>query len=163
MELTKQEVETIVKQAIDKAAYDAQFRVGPIPYHAHTGVDSPRIRGDDLSDDVLARTASHTSTGNPMPPANSLDLFDITAATGAIAFQVPIGNAIDGALLRIRITSSNAATARAITWSTATGGYISNSPALPSATTTGKTSNLGFEYDASNSANKWRLLWSANS
>lgn len=163
MELNENMVRKIVQDEISKNAFRAQFSVGPVPYHAHTGVDSPQISGANLSDSILARTASYLATANPQPPAREIDLFDITAQNATAAFQPPIGDAINGALLRIRITSSNVATARALTWSTATGGYIAGSPALPSATTTGLTSNLGFEFDASNSVNKWRLLWSANS
>lgn len=161
--MDESQVRKIATEMIEKDKYDSQFRVGPIAYHAHTGIDAQQVDGKDLANAVLARVISISSTGNPAPPANSTDLFEITAATGAIAFQSPYGKAFNGSLLRIRITSSNSATARALTWSSATGGYIANSPALPSATTTGKTSTLGFEFDAGNSVNKWRLLWSANS
>lgn len=153
----------IAQETIDTYFHDSQFQVGPIPYHLHTGIDSPQISGNSLLGPVMARTAVFTATATPTPPGQGVDLFSITGATGALSFQPPSGQPVNGSLLRIRITSSNAATARALTWSSATGGYIANSPALPSTTTTGKTSTVCFEYDAGNAANKWRLILSANS
>lgn len=161
--IDQQQVRQIVRDEINSINNNAQFGVVPTPAHSHTGVDSAPIDGGNLVGAVLARLASIGTTATPTPPGQGVDLFDIYALSGSASFQAPNGKPVNGSLLRIRVTSSNAATARALTFATGAGGYIANSPALPTATTTGKTTNLGFEFDTSNSVNKWRLIWSANS
>lgn len=170
-------VQRMIDGAIQKYAADSKFEVVPIPAHQHTGVDSNRIDASTITNlnvPFISRVFSTTSTGNWatgstavvntfIPNANMVDLFDVSSATGAVTFSNPVGSPANGQILRIRVTSSNAATARSLTFSSSTGGYIANSPALPSATTTGKTTDLGFQYDTTGSLNKWRLLWSANS
>lgn len=166
----------MIDGAIQKYADNAKFQVVPIPAHQHTGVDSSKIDSSDilnLNPPSILRVFSTTSTGNWatgstavqntfIPNASQVDLFDVSSATGAVTFSNPVGSPTNGQILRIRVTSSNSATARSLTFSSSTGGYIANSPALPSATTTGKTTMLGFQYDTTGSLNKWRLFESAN-
>lgn len=167
MNLTEAQVSKMIKDALNERENYNAFNVTLIPAHAHTGVDSQQIDGANLAGTILARTLSYTSTGTTStgtaftPPANGIDLFDVTSLGATGTFNAPYGQPVNGALLRIRITSSDASVPRALVWSAT--GYISNSPTLPTLMTTGKTTSLGFEYDTSNSVNKWRLIWSANS
>lgn len=87
---------------------------------------------------------SNTSSAAPAPSAIT-NFFELSAQTATAAFGVPTtpGN---GRSLRVIITSSNSATARAITWNTATGGYTGNATPLPSANTTGKSMIADFVY-----------------
>ena len=103
------------------------------------------------------RVASTTTSGAPSPDASSTDLFKLTAQTVTAGFLPPSGTPVDGQRLTIQVVSSNSATARPMTWSSGAGGYQSTSPALPSTTTTGKVSNLDFQYVTSNNLNKWLL------
>ncbi len=105
----------------------------------------------------LPRIASTTSSASATPDVSTTDLFKLTAQTATASFLPPIGNPADGQTLTIQIVSSNGATARPIVWSSATGGFQSTSPALPSTTTTGKVSMLDFQYVTSNSLNRWLL------
>ncbi len=161
--MDEEQVRQIVQEEIKSKAFDAQFNVVPIPAHSHNGVDSTQIDGSNITNGIPPRVLSLTTTGSATPNVGAIDLFDVMGATGAIAFNNPIGRVVNGQILKIRITSSNVATARSLTFSNSTGGYISNSPTLPSATTTGKTSDLAFQYDTNASLNKWRLIYSANS
>ncbi len=169
-------VQQMIQQSIKQSASDSKFSVVDIPAHQHTGVDSNRVSALNLTDlnlPNILRVFSTTSTGNfatgttgPLnvfaPNANMVDLFDVNSATGAVTFNNPVGDPKNGQVLNIRVTSSNSATARSLTFSNSTGGYIAVSPALPSATTTGQATMLGFMFDTTNSLNKWRLFYSAS-
>ena len=106
---------------------------------------------------LTPRVASTTSSANPTPNAGTTDVFELTAQTATAAFLPPSGSPVDGQVITIQVISSNGATARPMTWSSATGGYQSTSPALPASTTTGKVSMLNFQYVTANSLNKWLL------
>lgn len=101
--------------------------------------------------------ASTTSSATPTPARSSQrNLFELNAQAATAAFQPPSGTASDGDSLILRIKDNG--TARALTFSSATGGYAEGGFDLPSVTTTGKYLHLGFQYVTSNSLNKWMLL-----
>lgn len=172
-----QQVQQIVDQSIQRYTSDSRFNVVSIPAHQHTGVDSNKVDASSITNlniPNIGRIFSTTSTGNWatgstavqntfVPNANMIDVFDVSSATGAVTFSNPVGSPANGQILRVRVTSSNSATARALTWSSSTGGYASANSALPSATTTGQTLDVGFQYDTTNSLNKWRLIYSVAS
>lgn len=68
-----QSIRDMIRQEIKSNANDAQFLVGPIPYHAHTGVDSPQVDGANLL------------TGNPYTPT-------LTAVTNVASSVAKICN-----------------------------------------------------------------------
>lgn len=105
---------------------------------------------------IQKRVASTTSSATPAPNADTTDVFDLTAQAATAAFAVPTGTPVDSQTLIVRIKDN--ATARAITWASATGGYVAGGVALPSATVTGKYLHVGLMYVTSNSLNKWMCL-----
>lgn len=161
--IDEQQIRKLVHQELENREQVNSYSVSLIPYHSHTGVDSPQVNAKNLTGVIVPRVISTTSSGSATPNADITDLFELTAQTATAAFQPPSGAIRNGQFLKLRVTSSSTGTPIPLTFSSATGGYIANSPSLPSSTVTGKTSCLGFEYDTSNSVNKWRLIYSANS
>lgn len=100
---------------------------------------------------------SNTSSATPAPAGNT-NVFELSAQTATAAFAPSGGTPGNGQPLRVIVTSSNAATARAISWSSATGGYTGNATALPLATTTGKTTIVDFVYTSTNAPAFWRVI-----
>lgn len=101
---------------------------------------------------IAPRVASTTSSATPTPNADTTDVFELTAQTATATFGVPSGSPVNDQLLWIKIFG---ATAQALAWSSATGGYVAGVATLPSAITTGKYYNIGFQYTTANSLNKW--------
>lgn len=126
-----------------------------------TGVTGPTgangVTGPTAS--PFPRVASTTSSATPTPNANTTDQFELTAQAATAAFAVPSGSPVDGQNLIIQIIDN--ATPRAITWSSATGGYVQGGPALPSITVASKYLTIGFKYVTANSLNKWMCLSSS--
>lgn len=107
--------------------------------------------------EVAMQVASTTSSATPRPPRQGQrNLFELNAQAATAAFQPPTGTASDGDSLIVRIKDNG--TARALTWDSATGGYVEGGFDLPASTVTGKYLHLGFQYVTSNSLNKWMLL-----
>jgi len=104
----------------------------------------------------IPRSASTTSSGVPTPNADTTDAFDLSAQAATAAFGVPSGTPSDFQKLIIRIKDNG--TVRALTWSSATGGYVAGGVTLPSTTVTGKIMNIGFQYNTANSLNKWQCV-----
>jgi hypothetical protein len=80
----------------------------------------------------------------------------LTAQAATAAFQPPSGTPVDGQKLWIQIIDN--ATPRALTFSSATGGYDQESIAMPTTTETSTYLQLGFVYLTANSFNKWQLV-----
>lgn len=161
-ELTEDKVRAIIRQEITAREGSNAFGVSLIPFHRHTGIDGPQIQHSDVGGFDIPKIASYTSTGTITPNTSLENMMDITALAVTGAFQNPIGSPQNGQVFEVRIASSNVATARALTFSTSTGGYAGGSPALPSTTVTGQTMMLGFQYDTNGGANKWRLFYSSS-
>jgi len=104
------------------------------------------------------RVASTTSSATPTPNSDTTDEFVLTAQAATAAFQPPSGSPVQGQKLWVQLVDDG--TARALTWSSATGGYSQNSIVLPSTTVSSTYLNLGFIYTTANSLNKWILVGS---
>lgn len=160
--IDENQVKRIVGRALDDRENLNAFSVSLIPYHAHTGIDSPPIDYINLLNQGLPKVTSIVSATAITPNVASENLINITALAVTGAFKNPLGNPVNGQKLELRITSSNTATARDISFTSATGGYVGASPALPSSTVTGQTMMLGFMYDTNGGVNKWRLWYSSS-
>lgn len=103
------------------------------------------------------RVASTTSSATPTPNVDTTDIFELTAQAVTAAFGVPAGSPVDGQKFIVQIIDDGSA--RAITWSQATGGYTgTNDVLLPSTTIISKYLNVGFMYITANSLNKWLCI-----
>ena len=96
---------------------------------------------------ILSAASYTTDTGTSIA-GDSLDMFIVTAQTGALKFKNPTGTPKDGQKLIISVASSTTA-ARALTWDT---GYGATTVALPTTTAaTTVTLTIGFIWSASKS------------
>ena len=110
---------------------------------------------------MLAQTttaASYTGTLTPTSTSGNIAStvsYIITAQAGALQFNPPTGTWVNGQILIIRILDNG--TARALTYSTATGGYRAGTTVTPPSTTT-VNKTLYLEYMYNSTANKFDLI-----
>lgn len=104
----------------------------------------------------LPTIASTTSSGAITINSDTTQLFELTAQAATAAFGVPSGTPVDGQKLMVQIVDNG--TARVITWSSATGGFVAGVATLPTSTVTSKYYFIGFQYVTANSLNKWMSL-----
>ena len=89
------------------------------------------------------RIDAYSTATTITPNIDAFDFISINAAASAIAFVNPTGTPVDGQRLIIRILDNGSA--RGLSWGTA---YASGGIPLPTSTTAGKRTHLGFIYDA---------------
>jgi len=104
---------------------------------------------------VLSAAAYTTNTGTSIN-GDTMDMFIVTAQTGALKFNNPTGTPTDGQKLIISVASSTTS-ARALTWDTAYGATTVALPTTTAATTA--TLTIGFIWSASKSL--WQCVASA--
>jgi hypothetical protein len=84
--------------------------------------------------------------GTITPTGDTADQYEITALGAAATLAIPSGTPVDGQKLILRIKDNG--TARALTWTTTSGGYRAISVVLPSTTVLSKTLYLGLIYNS---------------
>ena len=82
-------------------------------------------------------------------PDASVGQYNVTALAVTATFAIPSGIKYDGQKLLIRIKDNG--TARALTWTTTTGGYRAIGVVLPTTTAASKTHYIGCVYNAQES------------
>lgn len=98
---------------------------------------------------ILSAASYTTDTGTSLN-GDTLDMFIVTAQTGALLFNNPSGSPTDGQKLIISVASSTTA-ARALTWGNLFGATTVSLPSTTTATTA--TLTMGFIYSTS------KTLW----
>lgn len=109
------------------------------------------LSGGTLS---AAPNVQSVSSAATVTPTASNDLVKITAQTVALTLAVPTGSPVEGQALMIRIKDNG--TARAITWTSGTGGYRAIGVTLPTTTVAGKTTYIGLIYNSDDS--RWDAI-----
>jgi hypothetical protein len=124
---------------------------------------SPFVAGDSLvlqfsrtgdvgtAGSILRRVSSVTSSSTPTPSSATDDLYAITALAVAPTIGAPTGTPLDGQGLLFRIKDNG--TARALAWNAVF--RPSTDLPLPTSTTTGKWTYIGFIYNATDF--KWDI------
>jgi len=113
-----------------------------------------------MTKNPFIQSTTVAAAGTVTPNADTDDMVDITAATGAFTMADPsatggAGFPFNGQKLIIRIKADGA---YAITWGA---GYVAGGVALPTPTVTSKILTIGFIYNTANSLNKWQCVASA--
>lgn len=93
------------------------------------------------------------TSGTLTPNGNSSDLFVAEGLTGAVTLAAPSGTPVNGQKLLIRLKDNG--TARAITWTTSSGGYRAIGITLPTTTVISKVIYVGCVYNSTD------LFWDA--
>lgn len=94
---------------------------------------------------INPRVFTTTTTASLTPDVQSYDQYNITAQTGGLAIQAPIGTPVDGTKLLLRILDNGGAAS--LSWNAI---YRAFGTALPATTTPTKTTYFGCIYNAHN-------------
>jgi hypothetical protein len=89
--------------------------------------------------------AASAQSGSLTPNIDTTDVFSVSGVNGAVTFQIPSGNSIDGQRLVIRIEDDGSA--QTLNWTTSTSGYRAAGNELPTTTTAGKVTYVGCMYN----------------
>jgi hypothetical protein len=88
------------------------------------------------------------------PNVDFRDMYAYTGLLGPITIEAPQGTPVNGQKLTIRIKDNG--TARAITWTTTSGGYRAVGPTLPTTTVISKVVYIGAIYNSAD--NFWDVV-----
>jgi len=105
------------------------------------------VTGAVTSTRINPRIGTATGAASPITPTgDASDQYNITAAGVALTINAPSGTPVDGQNLMLRIKDNG--TARALTWTTSSGGYRIIGTTLPTTTVINKTIYVGCIYNA---------------
>lgn len=98
---------------------------------------------------VNPRVDTIASAATITPPADTCDMYTVTALATNPTIAAPSGTPVNGQKLILRIKDNGVS--RAITWTTSIGGYRVVGTVLPTTTTTNKTIYIGCMYNSADS------------
>lgn len=109
--------------------------------------DTAAISGGTISSVAITpRIGTVTSAATITPTSATSDQYNVTALAEAASIAAPSGTPVNGQKLIIRIKDNG--TARALTWTTTSGGYRVVSSPLPATTIVNKTVYIGCIYNS---------------
>jgi hypothetical protein len=95
---------------------------------------------------VTVRTVAVASASPILPTSDTADQYNVTALAAAVTISAPSGTPTNGQKLTLRIVDNG--TARALTWTTTSGGYRVIGTTLPTTTVISKTVYIGCIYNS---------------
>lgn len=155
MPLNPDDIKQIKQHAqdiFDDSLHQSQFEVGPVPVHAHTGVDSLQVNAADLIGKKHPRVITVVQSATPEIDTDVTDVAYITGlAQNITSFTTNLtGGAFPYDSLIISITDNGSA--RTLSW----GSKFENSTlTLPTTTVASQQLLVGFFWNPASS--KWRL------
>lgn len=126
---------------------------GFAPKLANNTTQFLRADGSWASPNVSLSVQSVASAATVTPTSDN-NIVVITAQAAALTMAIPTGTPVQGQALMIRIKDNG--TARAITWTTGTGGYRAIGVTLPTTTVINKTTYVGLIYNSTDS--RWDAI-----
>jgi|688.fasta_scaffold10088_7 hypothetical protein len=126
---------------------------GFAPKLANNTTQFLRADGSWASPNVSLSVQSVASSATVTPTSDN-NIVVITAQAAALTMAIPTGTPVQGQALMIRIKDNG--TARAITWTTGTGGYRAIGVTLPTTTVINKTTYVGLIYNSTDS--RWDAI-----
>lgn len=126
---------------------------GFAPKLANNTTQFLRADGSWASPNVSLSVQSVASSATVTPTSDN-NIVVITAQAAALTMAIPTGTPVQGQALMIRIKDNG--TARAITWTTGTGGYRAIGITLPTTTVINKTTYVGLIYNSTDS--RWDAI-----
>ena len=126
---------------------------GFAPKLANNTTQFLRADGSWASPNVSLSVQSVASSATVTPTSDN-NIVVITAQAAALTMAIPTGTPAQGQALMIRIKDNG--TARAITWTTGTGGYRAIGVTLPTTTVINKTTYVGLIYNSTDS--RWDAI-----
>jgi hypothetical protein len=116
---------------------------------AGAGAEVVDLTNTFLFQPLTRAVAASGTSGTLTPNSDTTDIFNAFALDGATTLAVPSGTPIDGQRLILRLRDDG--TARALTWTTTSGGYRVIGTTLPSTTTISKLLYVGCVYNSTDS------------
>ena len=116
---------------------------------AGAGAEVVDLTNTFLFQPLTRAVAASGTSGTLTPNSDTTDIFNAFALDGATTLDVPSGTPIDGQRLILRLRDDG--TARALTWTTTSGGYRVIGTTLPSTTTISKLLYVGCVYNSTDS------------
>ena len=116
---------------------------------AGAGAEVVDLTNTFLIQPLTRAVAASGTCGTLTPNSDTTDIFNAFALDGATTLAVPSGTPIDGQRLILRLRDDG--TARALTWTTTSGGYRVIGTTLPSTTTISKLLYVGCVYNSTDS------------
>ena len=95
---------------------------------------------------VTVRTVAVASASPILPTSDTADQYNVTALAAGVTVSAPSGTPTNGQKLTLRIKDDG--TARALTWTTSSGGYRVIGTTLPTTTVISKTVYIGCIYNS---------------
>ncbi len=117
----------------------------------NTELDNNFINLNSELSTVNKRTTSVTTSSSITPNVSTLDIYEITALSGALSVGVPVGSPTNNQRFLLKIKDDG--TARAISWDAV---FRAVEVTLPITTVANKTLYVGCIYNATDS--KWDVL-----
>lgn len=125
---------------------------GVIPKTNNTldlGSASFKFKNLYLAGIAVPKVQTVTSATTISPSCDTADLYTVTALAAAATIAAPSGTPVEGQRLVLRFKDNG--TARALTWTTSSGGYRAVGVLLPSTTNASKTTYVGCIYNSTDS------------
>ena len=116
---------------------------------AGAGAEVVDLTNTFLFQPLTRAVAASGTSGTLTPNSDTTDIFNAFALDGTTTLDVPSGTPIDGQRLILRLRDDG--TARALTWTTTSGGYRVIGTTLPSTTTISKLLYVGCVYNSTDS------------
>jgi hypothetical protein len=116
---------------------------------AGAGAEVVDLTNTFLFQPLTRAVAASGTSGTLTPNSDTTDIFNAFALDGAVTLAAPSGTPIDGQRIILRLRDDG--TARALTWTTTSGGYRVIGTTLPSTTTISKLLYVGCVYNSTDS------------
>ena len=116
---------------------------------AGAGAEVVDLTNTFLFQPLTRAVAASGTSGTLTPNSDTTDIYNAFALDGAVTLDAPSGTPIDGQRLILRLRDDG--TARALTWTTTSGGYRVIGTTLPSTTTISKLLYVGCVYNSTDS------------
>jgi hypothetical protein len=113
---------------------------------AGAGAEVVDLTNTFLFQPLTRAVAASGTSGTLTPNSDTTDIFNAFALDGAVTLAAPSGTPIDGQRIILRLRDNG--TARALTWTTTSGGYRVIGTTLPSTTTISKLLYVGCVYNS---------------
>ena len=117
-----------------------------IRFAINGGADSAQITSAGTFISTSAPNIGTITSASTITPTVSSGQYNVTALAAAATIAIPTGTVVDGQRLMIRIKDNG--TARALTWTTTSGGYRAQGVTLPTTTVISTPLYVGCVYNA---------------
>jgi hypothetical protein len=138
------DINDTIQSTIAQDNAGSQYGLVPTSPHTHNGIDSLRIKFSDTELNWVPRMYTATTTASIVPDVTQFDYYEITAQASNVLINNPVVSMSGGTKILISFTAVGGA------WTFTFGDmYVGKAGiTLPTAMVSGKSTLLGFMYNA---------------